>query len=187
MTTQVTQLSIVRYGHPVLRERARKVGRVTPEVRQLAEQMLEVMRAAHGVGLAANQVAVPLQLAVVEVDDEVTVLIDPEILSARGAEAADEGCLSLPKLYGAVERPTNIVVKARNLSGKTVTLEAEGMRARAFSHEIDHLSGKLFVDQVDPSTLYWLLGHTGDGEPITQPTTLDDALRVFAAARAGRG
>ena len=176
-------LKIVVYGHPALRRKARKVGRVTAEVKDLASRMVELMRASHGVGLAANQVGIPQRIAVVEVEDTLTHLIDPELVSARGAEVTDEGCLSLPRLYGSVERPTHVVVKARSLSGRTFEIEAEGLLARALCHEIDHLNGKLFVDCADDSTLYWVVGQTEEGETITQPAKLEDALKVFAAAR----
>lgn len=184
-----TELSanIVRYGAPVLRKPVRKVGRVTPEVRELVERMIATMRSARGIGLAANQVGVSLRLAVIEVGGELTVLVDPELVQAEGAEPSDEGCLSLPRLYGLVERPTRVVVRARDLSGKRFKIEAEGMLARALSHEIDHLNGKLFIDRVDKATLYWLLGHNEEGEPLTRPTTLENAVRVFTAARTAGG
>jgi len=175
--------SIVRYGHPVLRKPVRKVGRVTPDVTKLVERMIETMRVAHGIGLAANQVGVPIRVAVIELGGELTVLVDPELVQAEGADPSDEGCLSLPRLYGVVERPTRVVVRARDLLGKRFRIEGEGLLARALSHEIDHLNGKLFIDRVDKATLYWLLGHNEEGEPLTQPTTLDDALRVFTAAK----
>ena len=181
------QPKIARYGDPVLRERTRKGTRVTAEVRTLVEHMVEAMRAAHGVGLAANQLGAAVRLAVVEVEGELTVLIDPEVAREEGSESADEGCLSLPRLYGAVERPARVAVRARDLSGKRFVLEAEGLLARALAHEIDHLNGKLFIDKADPTTLYWLIGHTEEGEPITQPTTLEEALRVFTAAKAAHG
>jgi peptide deformylase len=236
-----TQLSIVRYGDPVLRRPADTVGRVTPEVRRLVGRMVAAMRAANGLGLAANQVGVSLRVAVVEgraaeaagregrqgrpavpmSDEGVIVLLDPEVVEAEGGEQSSEGCLSLPRLYGAVERPSRVVVRARDLSGKRVTIEAEGLFARALCHEVDHLNGKLFVELppppsapatasgvegrrgarrarkgaaraggegralggLDKTTLYWLLGQDEEGEPITQPTTLDDALRAFTAAK----
>ena len=176
-------LKIVRYGHPALRQKARKVERVTADVKDLVRRMVELMRASHGVGLAANQVGIPQRIAVVEIEDKLTPLIDPELVSARGAEVTDEGCLSLPRLFGSVERPTHVVVRARSLSGRTFEIEAEGLLARALCHEIDHLNGKLFVDSVDASTLYWVVGETEEGETITQPAKLEDALKVFTAAR----
>jgi peptide deformylase len=186
MAGSTTQPKIVQYGDPVLRERSRKVGRVTADLRRLVEQLVQAMRAAGGVGLAANQIGVPQRVAVIEIDGELTVLVDPELVSATGSEAANEGCLSLPRLYGVVERPTQAVVKARDLSGKRFTLEAEGLSVRALCHEIDHLNGKLFIDAVDPSTLYWLIGQSEEGEPVIKPIPvgeLEDALRVFTAAR----
>ncbi len=181
------ELKIVRYGHPVLRQRAEKVGRVTSDVKDLVNQMVEVMRSVRGLGLAANQIGVPRRIAVVEIEDQLTPLINPEIVSAKGAEASDEGCLSLPRLYGKVERPTHVVVRARSLAGKQIKIEAEGLPARALCHEVDHLNGKLFVDAADEDTLYWVVGHTEEGEPVTQATTLDNALKVLAAARGTDG
>lgn len=177
------ELRIVQYGHPALREPSKKVGRVTQDVRDLAERMTLLMRSAHGLGLAANQVGVPRRVAVVEIAGELKVLIDPQVVSSKGEEAADEGCLSLPRLYASVERPTHVVVRARDLSGKRIKIEAEGLLARALCHEIDHLNGKLFVDSAAPHTLYWLIGHTEEGEPVTQATAMEDALRAFAVAR----
>ncbi len=175
-------LKIVHYGHPALRQKARKVGRVTDDVRELVDHMAKLMRAARGLGLAANQLGIARRVAVVEIEEELRPLIDPELVSAEGEEAADEGCLSLPRLYGSVPRPAEVVVRARDLSGKRIKVRAEGLLARALCHEIDHLNGKLFVDRADEATLYWLVGQTEEGEPLTRPTTLEDALRVFAAA-----
>jgi peptide deformylase len=176
------QFKIVRYGHPALRENAQRVGRVTREVKELVAHMAELMRAAGGLGLAANQVGVARRVAVVEVEGKLTPLVNPELVSAKGSEPAEEGCLSLPRLYGMVARPTQVVVKARDLTGKQMKLRAEGLLARALCHEIDHLGGKLFVDKVDESTLHWLVGETTEGEPVIQPTTLEEALKVFVAA-----
>ena len=176
-------LSIVRYGHPALREKAQKIGRVTIEVKELVARMVELMRASHGLGLAANQVGVVRRVAVVEVEGKLVTLVDPELVSAKGSESVDEGCLSLPRLYGDVERPAQVVVKARDLAGKHFKLRAEGLLARALCHELDHLNGTLFVDKVDQSTLHWLVGETSEGELLTQPTTLEEALKVFVAAK----
>jgi len=177
-----SDLTIVRYGHPALREQAKPVRRLTDDVRALVERMVDLIRAARGLGLAANQVGVPRRVAVVEIDEQFVPLVDPEIVAASGSEPAEEGCLSLPRLYGTVPRPTRVVVRARDISGKRIKLTAEGMLARALCHEVDHLNAKLFTDRADRSTLYWLMGHTEEGDPLTQPTTLDDALKVFAAA-----
>lgn len=175
-------LAIVRYGHPALREKAARVGRVTDDVRALVERMVELMHRARGLGLAANQVGIPRRVAVIELDEEMVPLVDPEIVSSEGAEAAEEGCLSLPRLYGQVTRPTQVVVRYRDLSGRRRKLKAEGLLARAVVHELDHLAGRLFIDQVDESSLHWLLGTSENGEAITQPTALEDALKVFLSA-----
>ncbi len=177
-------MSIVRYGHPALRQKAAAVGRATGDLEPLVNRMVELMQAARGVGLAANQVGIPRRVAVVEIAEGPAALVDPEIVSAEGEEASEEGCLSLPKLYGDVARPTRVVVRARDLSGKRVKLTVEGLLARAVCHEMDHLNGKLFIDRVEEATLHWLVGHTEDGEPVMQATTLEDALKVFTAARA---
>ena len=180
---QSEELKIVRYGHPALRRKAAPVRRAIGEVRDLVERMVELMRAANGVGLAANQVGVPRRVAVVDVDGEVAVLVDPELVSAKGSQTVEEGCLSLPRLYGDVVRPARVTVRARDLSGKRIKLSAEGLLARALCHEIDHLNGKLFVDEADESTLHWLVGTSEEGEQIIEPTTLEEALKVFIAAR----
>lgn len=182
----VAELEIVRYGHPALRRRCDKVRRLTPDIPDLVRRMTEIMHDAHGLGLAANQVGIPVRVAVVEIDGELTALVDPEVVSAKGSEVAEEGCLSLPRLYGEVARPAEVVVRARDLSGKRIKVRAEGLLARALCHEVDHLDGRLFVDRVDESTLHWLVGTTEEGESITQPTTLEEALKVFTAARGAR-
>ncbi len=187
MIDRTKRLTIVHYGHPALREKASPIRRITDDVKALVGRMIELMHGARGLGLAANQVGIPRRVAVVEFEGELTALIDPQIVSAKGGESAQEGCLSLPRLYGDVERPTRVVVRARDLSGKRVKLTAEGMLARAICHEMDHLNGKLFVDHVDESTLHWLVGTTEEGEPIVQPTTLDDAVKVLTAARGPGG
>ncbi len=182
MSQLPNELKIVRYGHPVLRQKSAPVGRVTDEVKDLVTRMLPVMREARGVGLAANQIGLARRLAVIEVDGKVTPLIDPEIVSSRGAEFSDEGCLSLPRLFAEVARPTEVVVRARDLNGKWIKVRGEGLLARALCHEIDHLNGRLFIDRADPQTFHWLLRTGPDDEPILQPTTLEEALKIFLHA-----
>ena len=143
--------------HPkaaVLRKRARPVGRVTAELLRLADAMIEAMRGASGVGLAAPQVGVSKRLFVAEVEERVHVIVDPEIVKMDGEEADTEGCLSIPGIIGEVPRATRITVKGRNRRGRGITVEAEGLLARVFQHEIDHLDGVLFLDRVvDRSTI----------------------------------
>ena len=184
---QYGDLQIVQYGHPALRQKAARVRRSCEDLAGLVERMMSLMRDARGLGLAANQVGIPRRVAVIEIDETATVLVDPELVSAEGSETIDEGCLSLPRLYGSVERPMRVVVRARDISGKKIQVVGEGMLARALCHEIDHLNGKLFIDRADEATLHWLVGHTEEGEPITHPTKLDEALKVFSATPSARG
>jgi peptide deformylase len=172
----------VRYGHPALRQKSAPVGRVSEQLRALAEEMAETMRTANGVGLAANQVGISQRVAVIEVEGKLIVLIDPEITSRKGEQTSDEGCLSLPRLFGEVARPAEVTVRARDLNGKWFKIRGEGLLARALSHEIDHLNGRLFIDRVDEDTLHWLVRTSDGGEAVVQPTTLAEALKVFTSA-----
>lgn len=160
---------IVRYPDPVLRAKCRNVGEITPEIRTLATDMLETMREANGVGLAAPQVAVDLQLAVIDVShnpDCITfmkvngekvdmvkhmpvVLINPQLELGSDKEIGEEGCLSFPRLRGDIRRSSKIKVSYTDLDGQTVTVETDGLLARAFQHEIDHLNGILFIDRLN--------------------------------------
>jgi peptide deformylase len=147
---------------PVLRQKAKRITAIDDRVRQLAHDMVETMRAANGIGLAAPQVGVLLRLIVVEIPEErdegqkyqFTVLVNPEIVKATGEQVGPEGCLSLPGLVGDVRRAAKVVVKGLDLRGKEVRVKAQGLFARALQHEIDHLDGILFIDRVeDPSTI----------------------------------
>jgi len=139
-------------GSPVLRQRAAPVTAVDDAVRELVDDLLETMRAAHGVGLAANQVGVARRVAVVDVgedDPPPLVLINPTIVT-RGAEieVAEEGCLSIPDLFGDVARPSSVTLEALDRDGRSYRVAASGYKARAIQHEIDHLDGVLFLDHV---------------------------------------
>jgi peptide deformylase len=141
-------LSLHLLGSPVLRQRSVEVGAVDDEVRRLVDDMYETMDAARGVGLAANQVGVARRVAVVDADEDRFEMIDPVILEAEGRAAAEEGCLSIPEIYGDVSRPERIVVEATDRSGARYRKEATGLKARAIQHEIDHLDGILFLDHL---------------------------------------
>ncbi len=148
---------------PVLREKAKKVRDFGPALQSLIDDMVETMRDAPGLGLAAPQIGVSLRLAVLELpegedDDEegqdpyrgkLIVICNPEIVKTWGEEEGQEGCLSLPVYVGEVKRPTRVVVKAQDRHGKQIRLRAEGLMARVLQHEIDHLNGNLFVDRVE--------------------------------------
>jgi len=138
-------------GSPVLRERADEVGEPDDEVRQLVKDLFETMRADDGIGLAANQVGITRRIAVVEVQDEpAVVLIDPEIVEKEGTVRGEEGCLSIPDIFGDVDRAFRVVVETTTVEGKRQQIEATELRARAIQHEIDHLDGILFLDHLSP-------------------------------------
>ncbi len=144
-------LKIYEGSAPVLRRKARPLRRVDAATRKLAADMLETMREAPGVGLAAPQIGRSERLIVVEYEDEHYALANPEIAWRSNETASgEEGCLSLPTLYGDVERAIAVRVKALDLSGKHVTIEAKDWLARIFQHEVDHLDGVLFPDRMAP-------------------------------------
>ena len=139
-------------GSPVLRQQAAAVPEVDDEVRRLVDDLFETMRAAKGVGLASNQIGIARRVAVVDVGEEdpgELVLINPVILERSDEEeTAEEGCLSIPEVFGDVTRPARVVVEALDRDGRQYRVEANGYRARAIQHEIDHLDGILFLDHL---------------------------------------
>jgi len=141
-------LSLHLLGSPLLRQRSKEVGVVDDEVRRLVDDMYETMDAARGVGLAANQVGVARRVAVVDADEDRFEMIDPVILESEGRAAAEEGCLSIPEIYGDVSRPDRVVIEATDRDGNRYRKEATGLKARAIQHEIDHLDGILFLDHL---------------------------------------
>lgn len=138
---------IITDKDPTLRQTSRPVERVTPRIQQLLDDMLETMRAADGVGLAAPQVGVLRRLVVIEVEEDHPIfLINPEIIYEAGEQEGSEGCLSIPGRSGIVRRPMKVTVRATGRDGKAFEMTGEGLLARAFCHEIDHLDGKLYTD-----------------------------------------
>src|SRR5438874_2857115 len=119
----MTVRPIVALGNAVLRNKARKVSRFDESIRTLVDDMIETMRAAPGVGLAAPQIGVPLQVAVIEVDEQLTVLVNPEVIKTEGEEELDEGCLSVPGYWGRITRAQLVVVKARDRFGKHIRVK----------------------------------------------------------------
>ncbi len=149
---------ILNDNHPVLRQPAREVIKINSGVLRLLDDMIETMREAEGVGLAANQVGVSKRILIASPDGESIVeLINPTCAENEGEEVGVEGCLSIPGQYGEVPRAERIKVKALNREGREIYLEAEGLLARILQHEIDHLDGILFTDKalrmVDPEEL----------------------------------
>ena len=153
---------VIKLPHPTLRRKAHKVVKFNADLQQLIEDMIETMRDEPGVGLAAPQVNISQRLIVVEypeddsipnVKPKVYVLANPELVQVSDEkEKGIEGCLSVPNLYGEVERSQSVTVRGQNRHGKNVTIKANSWLARIFQHEIDHLNGILFVDRAD--TLY---------------------------------
>ena len=145
----MAKLPILEYPDPRLRIRAEPVTKVDTEIKQLVADLLETMYAAPGIGLAATQCDRHVRVLVIDISDarnEPVCLINPEIVEADGKIESDEGCLSVPEYYDAVERADRIRVTALDADGKPIDFEAEGLLAICIQHEMDHLDGKLFVD-----------------------------------------
>jgi peptide deformylase len=162
-------LSIVKVPEPVLRMKARKVKKVDASIKKLIDDMIDTMHDAPGVGLAANQVGVPLRICVIHVPgDDVVTLINPEIVRRTGSRVCDgEGCLSLPGYKGAVTRSEKVVVKGLDREGRSVRYHAEELFAEAVEHEVDHLNGVLYFDyleSIDKLTPYTPAEESEEGE-----------------------
>ncbi|MEX0670461.1 MAG: peptide deformylase [Pirellulales bacterium] len=146
-------LTLVEYPHPALLRRARPVVRLDAGLREAVEQMFEIMYESQGIGLAANQVALPYRLFVVNCagrrgDGEEHIFINPVLSRPRGTAVQEEGCLSLPGVRMDVRRPQKIVVDAWSLEGEPVHLDLDGLLSRVVQHEFDHLEGRLFTDRL---------------------------------------
>ena len=166
------KLPIVQYGDPVLRAKGESIDKIDNRIRELAQNMIETMHAANGVGLAAQQIGQPLQLTVLDisqVEDRPTsmklngqsidpktvmplVLINPQVDLGGETETGTEGCLSFPEITGEISRAKSIVVRGRDLEGNAVEIETGGFLARAIQHEVDHLNGILFIDRMNSAT-----------------------------------
>ncbi|MCX7781618.1 MAG: peptide deformylase [Negativicutes bacterium] len=140
-------LDIKKAGEKVLKEKAQPVAKFDRRLKRLLDDMLETMYAADGVGLAAPQVGVSLRVIVLDVGDGPIELINPEIIEHEGMELGPEGCLSVPGIYGEVERYARVTVEGLNRTGKKVRISGQGLLARALQHEIDHLEGVLFIER----------------------------------------
>ena len=155
----MSQLSIVYHPHPALRWKSREVTRIDAQLKDWVSQMFGLMYEARGIGLAANQVALPYRLFVInpagsrDESEHEQVFINPRIIKRNGSEDAEEGCLSLPEIYGSVTRAERITVEAFDLSGQEFSCELSGLHARVVQHENDHLDGVMFTDRVSSATL----------------------------------
>lgn len=137
---------IVQIGEDILRQKAQEVTKITPNIHKLLDNMAETMYEANGVGLAAPQIGVPKRVVVVDVGSGLLELINPVIVKKTGEALEQEGCLSVPGVVGEVRRAQKVVLQALNREGEVMEYEADGLLARAFQHEVDHLNGILFVD-----------------------------------------
>ncbi len=165
-------LEIVKYGHPALRQKGSPVKQIDDKLRQLVVDMFETMEAANGVGLAAQQVGVPIQLAIVDVagvedrpstmnidgkevdvDEHMPlVLINPVLELGPDKEGGTEGCLSFPEITAEIPRSLYVKTRATDLEGNEIEFESTGLLARAIQHEFDHLQGVLFIDRMSSAT-----------------------------------
>ena len=144
---------IVKYGDPVLEATTQPVTKFDCELKKLVDDMFESMYAAHGIGLAAPQIGLAQRLAVIDVtfkEDPAQrmVLVNPEIIHSEGRQREQEGCLSIPEFREQVTRPRKVTIRAQDVHGKWYEHTGEGLLARAFNHEIDHLSGKLYIHHI---------------------------------------
>lgn len=143
-----TKLKIHLYGDKILRKKASFVDEITPQIKELLDEMVVLMKLNHGIGLAANQVGVALKLIVVDLEGKIMKLINPVITKHRGKIDSDEGCLSFPGLTIKIKRWEEIWVSALNDEGEEINLEAHGLSSVVLQHEIDHINGILFIDRL---------------------------------------
>lgn len=136
-------------GDPVLTKKCREITEITPKIRELAEDMLDTMYEANGVGLAGPQVGVLKRIVVIDIGEGPVVMINPVILETSGEQTGDEGCLSLPGKAGQVTRPNYVKVRALNEKMQEIEIEGTELLARAICHELDHLEGHMYVEKVE--------------------------------------
>ena len=155
----MSQLEIVHHPHPALRWKSKDLTRIDAQLKDWVSQMFDLMYEARGIGLAANQVALPYRMFVINPSGDPAdkeneqLFINPQIVKKNGSEEAEEGCLSLPEVYGPVTRAEKIVVEAFDLTGQEFALELTGLHARVVQHENDHLDGVMFPDRVTPEQI----------------------------------
>ncbi len=196
-------LEIVKYGHPVLREKGQRIERITADIRQFAADLTETMYVADGVGLAAHQVGRPVLMAVIDVraseqpsellvngqpqnlaDWMPLLLINPVIQQATGEVTGTEGCLSFPEISAKIRRDAVVTVHATHLDGKAFDFVATGLLSRAIQHELDHLNGVLFIDRMDVATKASLAGKLKKLQKETAATLAPVKKRRRLLARA---
>jgi len=138
------------FNDPVLRQKAKRVPNIDSSIQQLIDDMVETMRQANGVGLAAPQVGMPLRVVVLQMPGEEPIaIINPEIVKRAGEREVTEGCLSLPGYAGEIKRSVSVTIKGRDRQGKTIRIKATGLMAQTLEHELDHLNGILYIDHIE--------------------------------------
>jgi peptide deformylase len=143
-------IPICTLPNPVLRRKARRVNSIDGSIQKLIDDMIDTMRVASGVGLAAPQIGVSLRIAVIEIPgEEVITLVNPEIIKRQGERVVQEACLSVPGYQGEIKRSVVVKVKARDRQGKEIRLKGEELLAQALEHELDHLNGTLYIDHIE--------------------------------------
>lgn len=143
-----TENNIIGARAKILHERMPEVAKPTPEIRQLVKRMKKIMEKADGIGLAANQVGLPLRLFVAKVDKKFYAVLNPEIVkTSKEKDVVEEGCLSVPGFWGPVERAKGLTLRGLDPYGRKIEIKAKGLLARVFQHEVDHLNGILFIDK----------------------------------------
>lgn len=157
----------------ILRQQAKKIGKISPTLKKYTDDMIETMRSERGVGLAANQVGSLQKVVVIQLPEweEAMVLINPEIVHREGEREVEEGCLSIPGYRGTVRRAERIRAKALGLNGKVIRIKADGLLAQALEHETDHVHGKLYIDNLVSRETFWKLVVTENGDIEYQSVT----------------
>ena len=157
----------------ILRQQAKKIGKIPPTLKKYTDDMIETMHAEHGVGLAANQVGSLQKVVVIQLPEweEAIVLINPEILHREGEREVEEGCLSIPGYRGTVKRSERVRAKALGLNGKVIRIKADGLLAQALEHETDHVHGRLYIDHLVSKETFWKLVVTEHGDIEYQSVT----------------
>lgn len=155
----MSRLEIVLHPHPALRWKSKEISKIDADLRAMVGEMFELMYDARGIGLAANQVGLPYRMFVInptgdrEEKDQEFVFINPQITRKNGSKTDEEGCLSLPEIFGPVTRATKIVIDAFDLDGQQFELELEDLPARVVQHEYDHVEGVMFTDRIPAASL----------------------------------
>lgn len=188
-------LEIVKYGHPVLRQKGERIKSVTPEIRQVAADMIETMYANNGVGLAAQQIGRAIMLTVIDVSPSdipwsmtpqlpmPMPLLNPVLTNLEGEQCGSEGCLSFPEINADIRRAESLTLTAMNLDGNEIRFDCTGLLARAIQHEIDHLNGILFADRMSAASRVSLAGRLKKLQKETQAALGQTTPRRRSLAR----